>query len=130
LRLKNKDLENKEELEIKNDMKEAIEEGDSEAFVAAQTALAKKIENRVLEEAKNAKQEGILSDLDKEIMANRGLDLTAEEREYYNEVIDGAGFAGTEKLMPATIFDRVFDELRKNHPLLSEIDFKNTTAVT
>jgi hypothetical protein len=128
--LKNKDLENKEELEIKNDMKEAIEEGDSEAFVAAQTALAKKIENRVLEEAKNAKQEGILSDLDKEIMANRGLDLTAEEREYYNEVIDGAGFAGTEKLMPATIFDRVFDELRKNHPLLSEIDFKNTTAVT
>ena len=128
--MKNKDLENKEELEIKNDMKEAIEEGDSEAFVAAQTALAKKIENRVLEEAKNAKQEGILSDLDKEIMANRGLDLTAEEREYYNEVIDGAGFAGTEKLMPATIFDRVFDELRKNHPLLSEIDFKNTTAVT
>jgi hypothetical protein len=128
--MENKDLKNKEELEIKNDMKEAIEEGDSEAFVAAQTALAKKIENRVLEEAKNAKQEGILSDLDKEIMANRGLDLTAEEREYYNEVIDGAGFAGTEKLMPATIFDRVFDELRKNHPLLSEIDFKNTTAVT
>jgi len=128
--VKNEDLKNKEELEIKNDMKEAIEEGNSEAFVAAQTALAKSIENRILEEAKNARKEGILSELDKEIMSKRGLDLTAEEREFYNEVIDGDGFEGTEKMLPATIFDRVFDNLRKNHPLLSKIDFKNTTAVT
>ena len=128
--MKNEDLKNKEELEIKNDMKEAIEEGNSEAFVAAQTALAKSIENRILEEAKNARKEGILSELDKEIMSKRGFDLTAEEREFYNEVIDGDGFEGTEKMLPATIFDRVFDNLRKNHPLLSKIDFKNTTAVT
>jgi len=128
--VKNEDLKNKEELEIKNDMKEAIEEGNSEAFVAAQTALAKSIENRILEEAKNARKEGILSELDKEIMSKRGFDLTAEEREFYNEVIDGDGFEGTEKMLPATIFDRVFDNLRKNHPLLSKIDFKNTTAVT
>jgi len=128
--MKNKDLKNKEELEIKSDMKEAIESGDSEAFVEAQTALAKSVEERILEEAKNAKNEGLLSELDKEIMAARGLDLTAEEREFYNEVIDGDGFDGTEKMLPATVFDRVFDNLRKNHPLLSEIEFKNTTAVT
>jgi hypothetical protein len=32
--------------------------------------------------------------------------------------------------MPPTIFERVFEELRQNHPLLSEIDFVNTTATT
>ena len=128
--MKNPDLNKKDEIEIKNEMKEAIENGDSEAFVAAQTALAKKVEERVLQEAKDAKNQGILNEMDKEIMADRGLALTAEEREYYNEVINGEGFAGTEKMMPATIFDRVFENLRKNHPLLSEIDFKNTTAVT
>lgn len=126
--LKNKDLEKKDELEIKNEMKEAIENGDSDGFVAAQTALAKKIEERVLEEAKNARNEDWH---DQRVMEQRNLNpLTAEEREYYNEVIDGAGFAGTEKLVPATVFDRVFENLRKNHPLLSRIDFKNTTGVT
>ncbi|KXS45594.1 MAG: major capsid protein [Candidatus Frackibacter sp. T328-2] len=126
--LKNKDLEKKDELEIKNSMKEAIESGDSEAFVVAQTALAKSIEERVLEEAKDARNEDWH---DQRVMEKRNLNpLTAEEREYYNEVIGGAGFAGTEKLMPATVFDRVFDNLRKNHPLLSRIDFKNTTGVT
>jgi len=126
--MKNKDLEKRDELEIKSNMKEAIESGDSDAFVEAQAALAKRIEKRVLQEAKDARNEDYL---DKEVMAKRGLNpLTVEEKEFYNEVIDGEGFAGTEKLMPATVFDRVFDELRKKHPLLSEIDFKNTSGVT
>ncbi|EUJ56632.1 major capsid protein [Listeria fleischmannii FSL S10-1203] len=32
--------------------------------------------------------------------------------------------------MPATVFERVFEDLEKQHPLLSEIDFVNTTATT
>ena len=64
-------------------------------------------------------------------MVKRGLNpLTKEERQFYNEVIGGEGFSGTEKLMPPTIFERVFEELRQNHPLLSQIDFVNTTATT
>lgn len=30
--------------------------------------------------------------------------------------------------MPKTIFDRVFEDLQLNHPLLAEIDFINTTG--
>jgi len=64
-------------------------------------------------------------------MRKRGLNqLTSEERKYYNEVIDGAGFDGVETLMPATIFERVFEDLRQNHELLSEINFINTTSMT
>ncbi|HHY42564.1 MAG TPA: phage major capsid protein [Thermoanaerobacterales bacterium] len=123
----NKDLRQKEELEVKNRIKNAIENGDSDAFVEAQIALAKSIETKILEEAKR-----VNDDLnDQTVMAKRGLNpLTKEERQFYNEVIGGEGFSGTEKLMPPTIFERVFEDLRQNHPLLSQIDFVNTTATT
>ena len=123
----NKDFRQKDELELKNQIKNAIENGDSDAFVEAQIALAKSIETKILEEAKRVNDD--LSD--QAVMVKRGLNpLTKEERQFYNEVIGGDGFSGTEKLMPPTIFERVFEELRQNHPLLSEIDFVNTTATT
>ena len=129
--MKNLDLDAKKFNEIKVEMKNAIESGESEGFVAAQTKMAKEIENSILEEAKNVTSEMINSTNDQAIMTQRGLNpLTAEEKEFYNEVITTGGFEGAEKLMPATIFDRVFEDLRKEHPLLSEIDFKNTTGVT
>ena len=129
--MKNPDLNEKKFTEIKDEMKTAIENGESDDFVAAQAKLAKEIENKILEEAKEFTNQTINEKNNEAVMTERGLNpLTVEEREYYNEVIDGEGFAGTEKLMPATIFNRVFEDLRKNHPLLSVIDFKNTTAVT
>jgi len=129
--MKNLDLDTKKFNEIKVKMKEAIENGESEGFVAAQAKMAKEIEESILEEAKNATSEMINSNNDQAVMTQRGLNpLTAEEKEFYNEVITTGGFEGAEKLMPATIFDRVFEDLRKEHPLLSEIDFKNTTGVT
>ena len=125
--MENKDLQQKDELELKNQIKNAIENGDSDAFVEAQIALAKSIETKILEEAKRVNDD--LSD--QTVMAKRGLNpLTKEERRFYNEVIGGEGFSGTEKLMPPTIFERVFEDLRQNHPLLSQINFVNTTATT
>ena len=125
--MKNLDLE-KTDIELQTQLKTAIESGDSEAFVKAQTEMAKAIENRILKEAKQAMNDDLN---DQTVLSKRGLNpLTKEEREYYNEVIGSAGFAGTEKLMPSTIFDRVFEDLEQNHPLLSEIDFQNTTATT
>lgn len=125
--MENKDLQRNEELEIKTKIKNAIESGDSDAFVEAQMALAKSVEKRVLDEAKR-----FGADLyDQSVLAKRGMNpLTKEERQFYNEVIGGEGFSGTEKLMPPTIFNRVFEELRQSHPLLSQIDFVNTTATT
>lgn len=125
-----KSLDNvvKTELELQEEIKNAIENGDSEAFAKVQIEMAKGIEARILQEAKSAANEDINNNA---VMIERGLKpLTTEEKAYYNEVIGGAGFAGTQKLMPATVFDRVFEDLRVNHPLLSEINFVNTTGVT
>lgn len=126
--MENKDLVTQNESEIREKMKNAIENGDSDAFVQAQIEMAKGIEAKILQEAKQTVNEDIN---DNAVMVKRGLNpLTTEEKAYYNEVIGGAGFSGTEQLMPATIFDRVFEDLRQNHPLLSEIEFVNTTGVT
>ncbi|WP_242620492.1 phage major capsid protein [Senegalia massiliensis] len=128
--MKNKDLEIKNEKELQENMKNAIENADSEGFVKAQVEMAKAIEARILQEAEQtiANKEDTF---DNEVMIKRGLNpLTKDEKEYYNEVIGSAGFGGVEKLMPATVFERVFEYLRTNHPLLNEIDFVNTTGVT
>lgn len=124
----NPDIAQQEELEIQNRMKEAIENGNSEEFVKAQIELAKGIEARVLQEAMQARNDDLN---DTSVMVSRGLNpLTAEEKTYYNEVIGAGGFAGVEALVPPTVFDRVFEDLRVNRPLLAEIDFVNTTATT
>lgn len=118
----------KTEAELMTEIKNAIESGDSEAFAKAQIAMAQSIEARIMNEARQAFNEDIT---DQAVMAKRGLNpLTKEEREYYNEVIGSAGFAGVQKLLPPTVFERVFEYLRLNHPLLSEISFVNTTGVT
>ena len=126
--MENLDLKKKNETELKEKIKNAIEKGDSEAFAEAQVELGKEIETRILKEAKEARNEDIN---DQAIMVKRGLNpLTKEEREYYNEVIGAGGFSEVQKLVPPTVFERVFEDLRQNHPLLSEIDFVNTTGVT
>lgn len=124
----NPDIKEKENLEIQNEMKAAIENGNSEGFVQAQVKLAKNIETRILQEATQTRNDDIN---DTSVMVQRGLNpLTVEEKKYYNEVIGAEGFAGVETLMPPTVFDRVFEDLRANRPLLAEIDFVNTTATT
>jgi len=126
--MKNKDFKNKTEVELLEKIKDAIESGDSEAFAKVQIEMANNIQNEVLREAKEAINEDISNNA---VMVKRGLNpLTAEEKTYYNEVIGAAGFEGTEELMPSTVFDRVFEELKQNHELLNEINFVNTTGVT
>lgn len=116
------------DLEIQEKIKNAIENGDVEAFAAAQMVLAQNIEERILNEAKSLKFDEINN---QSVMIHRGLNpLTTEEKTYYNEVIGAGGFAGVEAIMPPTVFDRVFEDLRTNHPLLAKIKFVNTSAST
>lgn len=126
--MKNLDVKNQADLEIQNRIKNAIESGDSEEFAKVQIEVAKNIEKTILQEARQAINEDIN---DTRVMERRGLQpLTKDETEYYNEVIEGEGFAGVETLVPATVFDRVFEDLRAEHELLNEITFVNTTGVT
>lgn len=113
----------------KTEIKNALETGDAETFaevfVKTINAKAESIQNSLIEEAKSFNVENA----DAAVLAQRGFKpLTAEERKYYNEVKDKHSFDGLE--LPKTVFERVFDDLQKEHPLLSEIDFVNTTGVT
>lgn len=113
----------------KTEIKNALETGDAETFadvfIKTINAKAESIQNSLIEEAKSFNVENA----DAAVLAQRGFKpLTAEERKYYNEVKDKHSFDGLE--LPKTVFERVFDDLQKNHPLLSEIDFVNTTGVT
>lgn len=59
------------------------------------------------------------------------INLTGEEKAYFMAVIDsGEAFAGVDKVVPATVINRVFDNLIKNRPLLSKIDMVNTGLAT
>lgn len=112
-------------VEIKN----AIESGDSQEFadVVVKNIVAnnKYIQDKLINEAKTFN----LENEDISILAQRGFKpLTAEERKYYNEVKDKHSFEGLE--LPKTVFERVFDDLSKEHPLLSKIEFQNATGVT
>ena len=113
----------------KNEIKNALETGDAETFadvfIKTINAKAESIQNSLIEEAKSFNVENA----DAAVLAQRGFKpLTAEERKYYNEVKDKHSFDGLE--LPKTVFERVFDDLQKEHPLLSEIAFVNTTGVT
>nr|DAT89036.1 MAG TPA: major capsid protein [Caudoviricetes sp.] len=111
------------------EIKDALESGDSEKFsetiVKNIVANNESIQEKIINEAKTFSVENA----DASVLAQRGFKpLTAEERKYYNEVKDKHSFEGLE--LPRTVFERVFEDLTKDHPILSEIDFQNTTGVT
>lgn len=114
-----------DQVEIKN----AIDSGDSDKFaeviVKNIQANGDRIQQELIEEAKAFN----IENADASILAQRGFKpLTAAERKYYNEVKDKHSFDGLE--LPKTVFERIFEDLTKNHPLLSEINFVNVTGVT
>ncbi|MCD3217835.1 phage major capsid protein [Clostridium botulinum C] len=124
----NPDLQNKIQAATQEKIKNALESGNTEDLAGAIACMATDIENNIMKQAKASINEDLN---DKTIMSKRGLNpLTTQETKYYNEVISKGGFKGVEELMPKTIIDRVFEDLQKEHPLLSEIDFINTTGIT
>lgn len=53
--------------------------------------------------------------------------LTAEETKFYNEAVKTGGF-DSEVVWPETILERVFENLQKDHPILSIINFTPTVG--
>ncbi|WP_154698305.1 phage major capsid protein, partial [Clostridium botulinum] len=124
----NPDLQNKIKVETQEKIKNSLESGKTEDLSNAIVAMATDIETNIMKQAKAAINEDLN---DKAVLNKRGLNpLTGEETKYYNEVISKGGFNGIEELMPKTVIDRVFEDLEKEHPLLSKIDFVNTTGIT
>lgn len=103
---------------------DAFKNGSEDAFANAMEMFADTIQADIIDEAKAAAT-------DANILAARGqLTLTSEEMHYYQDVIDNEGFDGVEELVPATVFEHVFDDLTNSHGLLQKIQFVNTTGIS
>ena len=118
---------------------EAIKSGDEAQAKEAWDAFR----NSIAEELKNEYMEAIASN-DDAVLAQRGYrTLTAQEKKWYNKVIDAMksnepkqaftailGGENEEDLMPTTIIENVAKELQEEHPLLKKINFQYVGYLT
>lgn len=131
--MKNKDILAMEKAKIVEKMNQAIKDDDAKAFSEAFTELCQKIEENVLEQARE-----LLQEQDVTVLAQRGVrQLTSKETEYYEKVIEAMkspnpkqALNDVDVVMPETIINSVFDELQTNHPLLSKLSATTVTGLT
>lgn len=119
--------------EFQADFIEALNSDDKEAVATALTSFAQSVQESVITEAKEVVEE----DVDKAALAARGVRvLTSEETKYYSTVMGAmrsnnpkSAITMIDDVMPATIIDRVFEDITEAHPLLDAIRFENTGAI-
>lgn len=126
--MKNKDLLKQENEKLMKALSEALKSDDEEAMTAAFTEFANGVQERIVEEYGELRE-----NQDAAILNARGIrQLTSGEKEFYQAWIDAAASANPRqalvdigKAMPETIIDSVVDDMKEAHPLLAEIDFVN-----
>lgn len=131
--MKNLDVLQKEKEAIVQKMNDAISTNDAEAFQSAFVELCDKIQENVIEQAR-----GIVEEADQRILSERGVrQLTSKEKEYYQKLIEAMKSSSPKQavenldvVMPFTVVDKVFEDLRTAHPLLSKIQFTSVTGLT
>lgn len=133
--MRSKDLKDITSKELAQKFNDALESGDTEQVAQAFADMAEKIQEEVLERAKNT---AAVEQMDAAALAARGLrQLTSEEKKYYEAVITAMksgdpkqALTNLDVTMPKTIIEDVFDSLKAEHRLLSVIDFHDTTYMT
>ncbi|MDW0112212.1 phage major capsid protein [Sporosarcina saromensis] len=133
-----KNLDRKELLKDKesqiNAMKAAFESGDANEVAQK---IVENYENNILHfedmmnqtirEANRANEQ----QWDASVLASRGVRvLTNDEKKFYNAAIDVQSFDGVSALVPPTVYERVFEDLAIDHPLLSRVNFQRVGATT
>ena len=126
----NPDLEFTKE-QFRDTIKQAMESGDTDKFSDAFTSYMSNIEQAVVREAK-----GIVAVNDSNILSTRGArQLTSDETNFYQKTIEAMQAApnsvnAIDVVLPETVVNSVFEDLKAEHELLSVIDFKNVTGLT
>lgn len=96
--------------------------GALEAYVSA---IAENAGNQV-----RAEYEELKNVTDNQVLQARGIPtLTAEETKFYNDVTKAGGFDDN-LVWPETIFERVFEDIQKDHPILKLVTFSPTVGLT
>ena len=116
--------------EIQNGFENALNNEDNAELAKLMKAKYDQIEKNILNKFEELKDEH-----DEKVLASRGVrTLTNEEKKFYNTLFSNeVGLSptkGTIAIMPKTIFEQIFDDLRAIEPnnLLSLIDLQNTTG--
>lgn len=95
----------------------------NEKLDAYVNSLSNTIQDSVLETVANQHN-------DQQILAGRGqAQLTSEENKFFNAVVED-GLFNEESILPVTTIERVFDDIEKEHKLLSAIGVQNLGPVT
>lgn len=109
--------------ELTNAMENGGEEEQKEAFNNFFDAMQESIQTQIKTELNNDM-------LDRSILQSRGQNvLTAEERKFFNAVVEEGGFTD-ESILPVTTQERVFEDLTEEHPLLGVLGLRDLGAVT
>ena len=127
------DIRNRDE--IRALMQKAIKDGDTEGFYQAFDQMLTAIQTD-LQQSYEDQLSGLRQDLDARILTARGVrQLTTQERDCYQKVITAMkssdpkqALTNVDVVMPETVIESVFEDLRANHPLLSAINFIPATG--
>ncbi|WP_121603782.1 phage major capsid protein [Virgibacillus sp. Bac332] len=102
---------------------EGTPEEQSEALQNMLNALAKDVEKDIMNQVNTQMADNV-------VLQSRGQNvLTSEETKFFNAVIEEGGFKDTDTL-PKTTQERVFEDLKEEHPLLKHLGLQNLGAVT
>lgn len=109
----------------------ALKSDDSEVQEKAFADFTDALQSEIIERANNTIQNVGTEISDNQILVNRGImrPLTSTEKKYFNAVVERKGFDNVNEAFPKTIIQDVFKHLKTEHPLLSKIDMKDTTAL-
>lgn len=129
----NLDVMEKKREEILQKFNEAVQKGDEKAFSEAFGDMLQTVQENILEQYQEAVRQS-----DAAILAARGArQLTSAEHAYYQKIIEAMksenpkqAIENLDVVMPETIIDSVFDDLRTEHPLLEKINFLSLPALT
>ena len=122
-------------MELRERLQQAAAAQDGAAFTDAMQGMMEHVANEVREDYKAALQAA--SDAhDTQVLAARGVrQLTAEEKNYYNKLIEAMksadvkqALANLDVVMPETVVDAILEDLTTDHELLDVINFVPTSA--
>lgn len=125
--MKSKDLLKQE---LMTNLAEAMQSENQEAIAQAFTDFAADVQQNVLDDMKSYQ-----ATADQSILQRRGVRvLTQEEKKFYENYINQIkanpqqSFTGSDNALPQTVIEDVLNNVKTNHPLLSMIDFRPTSA--
>lgn len=125
----NKNLTQKRD-EARFAFQSAIKAGDTEGFAKAFDSLIESVGD-ILRQDYDSQLSDLRNEVDARILTARGVrQLTSEERTYFQRFAEAAraedpkqALSNMDVVLPKTVIDSVFEDLRTNHPLLSKINF-------